>query len=206
MEQATGGRQRMRQCALKMTILWVGLSAAGCMARDLARHETRRTLDLAGTWEARPAAFPVAWPPPADGWKPQTVPHAETALIGAEDIGPYYPQIDKVVNAQGQPVKPDTAAAWFRRRFTLDAPPAGMRALLRCDGIAWRSDLFLNGTPVGSSLLGLAPNFYDVTAALRKGDNELTIGVTGRAALWNQARACFVAPIAGVMPGIYDAH
>lgn len=199
------GWRRMGRSARGWGFLWlVGLAWSG-LAGDLpVRQDARLTLDLAGTWEARPASFPVAWPPPAEGWQPQVVPHAETRLIGSDDIGPYYPQIDKVVDAQGRPATPLTAAAWFRRRFTLDAPPAGLRALLRCDGIAWRSDLFLNGTPVGSSLLGLAPNVYDVTEALRKGENELTIGVSGRAALWDQGRGCFVAPIAGVMPGIYD--
>ena len=169
----------------------------------LVRQDKRQLLDLAGTWEARPAVFPVVWPAPADGWKPHVVPHAETALLGSDDIGPYYPQIAKVVDAQGQPAKPDRAAVWFRRRFTVETP-TGLRARLHCDGIAWRSDVFLNGKPVGSSLLGLAPSVYDVTALLRRGANELTIGVSGRAALWDQARASFMAPIAGIMPGIYD--
>ena len=170
----------------------------------LVRQGTRLVMDLNGTWEGRQAVYPLAWPPPADGWKPQEVPFQDTPLLGSDDIGPYYPAIAKVVDAQGHPVKPETAAAWFRRHFTLAAVPVGMRALLRCDGVAWRSDVFVNGKPAGSSLLGLVANVYDVTAALRKGDNDLTLGVTGRAALWNQEQKCFVAPIAGVMPGIYD--
>lgn len=207
--------------ALHPTVWGVMVLAAGCLSASLAagaapasplakpgevlvRQGTRLVMDLGGTWEARPAVYPVAWPPPADGWKSQPVPHSETGLLGTDDIGPYYPAIDKVVDAQGKPAHPDKAAAWFRRHFTLVAPPAGMRALLRCDGIAWRSDVFVNGKQVGSSLLGLVANVYDVTAVLRKGDNDLTIGVTGRAALWNQEQKCFVAPIAGVMAGIYD--
>ncbi|MDP3849142.1 MAG: glycoside hydrolase family 2 TIM barrel-domain containing protein [Luteolibacter sp.] len=178
---------------------------AAADSRDvLVRQGTRHVLDLGGTWEARAATFPVTWPPPGDGWKPQVVPHSETALIDSDEIGPYFPQLAKVVDAQGKSLKPDKAAAWFRRHFTLASPPTGMRALLRCDGIAWRSDVFVNGRPVGSSVLGLVANVHDVTSALRKGDNELAIGVSGRVALWNQEKGCFAAPIAGVMPGIYD--
>ncbi len=171
---------------------------------EVLLHQGQRyVMDLAGMWEASPAVFPVAWPPPNDGWKPEQVPLG-SGLVSGNDIGPYYPEIKKVVDDQGRPTEPGKAAAWYRRHFLLTPPSGGMRALLHCDGIAWRSDVFVNGKKAGSSLLGMAANVYDVTNLVHKGDNEITIGVSGRAALWNQEQKCFIAPIAGISPGIYD--
>jgi len=171
---------------------------------EVLLHQGQRyTMDLAGTWEACPALFPLAWPPPTDGWKPDQVPLG-AGLISGNDIGPYYPEIKKVVDDQGHPTEPGKAAAWYRRHFSLTPPSGSMRALLHCDGIAWRSDVFVNGKKAGSSLLGMTANVYDVTNLVHKGDNELAIGVSGRAALWNQEQKCFIAPIAGISPGIYD--
>jgi beta-galactosidase len=189
--------------ALAMSASALALPVAA--AEGFVHGETRRVLDLGGMWEARSTTVDLSWPPPADGWKPQAVPHPYSDLITHDDIGPYWPTVDRVVKSDGSPVDPARAAAWFRRALTLDASvPAGMRARLRCDGIAWRSVVYLNGARVGGSVLGLAPQSYDVTDALRKGANELVIGATGRAGLWDQARKTFVAPIAGVMAGVYE--
>ncbi|OGV74814.1 MAG: hypothetical protein A3K18_14985 [Lentisphaerae bacterium RIFOXYA12_64_32] len=189
-------------------IACAGLSAAETpVAPGPVAEGPRAAFDLAGTWEARPAELALPFPPPADGWKPHPVPHPETGLIDSNDIGPYFADLKKVIAEDGRsPARADKQAAWFRRTF--DVPggvPQGQRALLRCDGIAWRSALWLNGAKVGGSDLGMAPNTYDVTQALRPGANELVIGVTGRAALWDPDRKTFTAPIAGTMPGIWDS-
>ena len=136
---------------------------------EVLLHQGQRyVMDLAGMWEASPAVFPVAWPPPNDGWKPEQVPLG-SGLVSGNDIGPYYPEIKKVVDDQGRPTEPGKAAAWYRRHFLLTPPSGGMRALLHCDGIAWRSDVFVNGKKAGSSLLGMAANVYDVTNLVHKG-------------------------------------
>ena len=167
----------------------------------------RGVLDLADTWEGRSVPVALAWPPPADGWKPHKVPHRETDLITSDNIGPYFPPtLEQVVDAQGNPTEKPKPAAWFRRSFTLSGGvPVGMRALLHLDGVAWKHVAMLNDVKVGESVLGLAPHVHDITAQLRAGENRLAIGATGRAALWDQASKSYVAPIAGTMPGIFDS-
>jgi beta-galactosidase len=167
----------------------------------------RWVLDLGGTWEACPAELALVFPPPAEGWQPQVVPHPETALLDSNGIGPYFPDLSKVIAADGRsPARSDRQAAWFRRSFSVPGgAPSGTRALLRCHGIAWRSVLWLNGSRIGGSDLGMAPNTYDITATLRAEANDLVIGVAGRAALWDSEHRSFTAPIAGVMPGIWDS-
>jgi beta-galactosidase len=168
---------------------------------------TRATFDLGGIWEARPGEPALVFPPPTAGWKPHTVPHYETNLLDSDGVGQYFVHTpDNIFQADGKtPKRADKLAAWFRRSFTVDGPiPDGAKVLLQCDGIAWYSELWLNGVRVGNSVLGTAPNTYDVTAALRAGDNQLVIGVAGRVRLWDSERKTFIAPFTGPMPGIYD--
>lgn len=178
-------------------------SALGTLVRD----GQRATLDLAGMWEARNVTVDLPVPTGDGTWKPIAVPHQESNLIGSDDLGPYFPQVDKVIaDDHTSPRKPDTAAAYFRRTFTFPgALPKDRRLLLHCDGIAWRSKIWLNGVMIGTSDLGLAPNVYDATEAIHAGSNEIVIGVAGRAALWDATHKTFTAPISGVMPGIYDS-
>lgn len=165
----------------------------------------RAMLDLAGTWEGVNTTLDLPWPMPATGWKPLTVPARDCDLIDG-DVGRYtYPTPEKVIAADGKgPIKTEKQAAWFRRTFDLPGGvPAGQRALLHCDGVAWRSAVRVNGMEVGTSILGVAPNTYDVTAALKSGTNQLAIGATGRAGLWDPVHKTFIAPLPALMPGIW---
>jgi beta-galactosidase len=169
---------------------------------------SRTVLDLAGTWEAQPADWMLPFPPAEDGWTAHAVPHPETNLLDSDDIGPYFPRgPEAMFEADNRtPKRKDKLAAWFRRSFTVpDTVPAGMRAILVCDGIAWHSEIWLNGAKVGESVLGMAPNAYDVSGQLRAGDNQLVIGVAGRVRLWDPERKTFIAPITGSMPGIWNS-
>ncbi len=173
----------------------------------LVRDDSRAVMDLAGVWEACPATPDLAFPPPAEGWSAHPVPHTDTKFLDSDGIGPYFPRgLEAIFAADGRtPKRTDKLAVWFRRNFTLETPVAAdTRALLHCDGIAWHSELWLNGTKIGGSDLGMAPNTYDVTTALKPGKNELVIGVAGRWRLWNPELKTFIAPITGVMPGIWD--
>jgi beta-galactosidase len=190
--------------------LWA-CALTGVAARGFAQGPVadgpRAMLDLAGTWEAVGTTVDLPWPAPAAGWVPQGVPARDCALIDS-DVGRYaYPAPDKVIAADGRsPAKADKQAAWFRRTFELPGGvPAGQRALLHCEGVAWRSAVRLNGTEVGRSILGVAPNTYDVTAAVRAGANELVIGATCRAGLWDAEHKTFIAPTPAVNAGIWGA-
>lgn len=167
----------------------------------------RSTLDLAGTWEAHNVAIDLAAPTADGAWQAIEVPHEESNFLSSDDTGPYFPLPDQVLAKDGKsPLTRDKSAALFRRTFTFPGTVGkDRRLLLHCDGIAWRSKIWLNGTLIGSSDLGLAPNVYAATGAIRSGRNEIVIGVAGRAALWDAEHRTFTAPIAGVMPGIYDS-
>ena len=190
---------------LTTMLLTTMLTTAAAAEPVLAVDGPRAALDLAGTWEGVGTTLALPWPAPEAGWTPIAVPARDCALIDG-DVGRYnYPRPDKVIAADGvAPAKVDKQAAWFRRSFDLPGGvPAGSRALLHCDGVAWRSAVRLNGTEVGTSILGVVANTYDVTSAVKAGGNQLLIGATCRAGLWDAAHKTFVAPTPAVMAGIW---
>ncbi len=73
-------------------------------------------------------------------------------------------------------------AWWFRRRFSFSGEPPP-RAELVFEGIDLNAVIRLNGKEVGRSGNALIPHSFDVTGALRNGENELIVrldaGVAG---------------------------
>jgi len=69
--------------------------------------------------------------------------------------------------------------AWFRCVFTPPSSMAGTQLKLRFGGAKFNSQVYLNGTFIGSYLNGYEPFDFDVTAAANAGQtNELIVGVT----------------------------
>ena len=64
---------------------------------------------------------------------------------------------------------------WYRRGFTLPAAWAGKRVILHFGAVNWDSVVWLNDKRVGSHRGGYDGFEFDVTQALRAGDNELTV-------------------------------
>lgn len=66
---------------------------------------------------------------------------------------------------------------WYQRGFVYDPPAAGKRVFLRFGAADYAASVFLNGKPVGEHRGGFTPFAFDVTALLRPGNNQITIGV-----------------------------
>jgi beta-galactosidase len=77
---------------------------------------------------------------------------------------------------QGFAVKPNTAAG-YRRTFAVPATCAGQRVMLRFDGVYSDAVVTLNDKELGRHLGGFTPFEFDVTDALRSGDNTLALAV-----------------------------
>lgn len=65
---------------------------------------------------------------------------------------------------------------WFQKKFT-PQPLAGKRAFLRFEAVNYRAYVYLNGKEIGRHEGGFTPFVIEVTAALRAGENRLTVGV-----------------------------
>lgn len=68
-------------------------------------------------------------------------------------------------------------AIWYRRTFTSTKPDA-KRTLLNFEAADYQSTVWINGTQVGSHTGGNLPFSFDITDALKSGENSLTVKVT----------------------------
>jgi beta-glucuronidase len=65
---------------------------------------------------------------------------------------------------------------WYQRRFEA-APKPGERAFLHFGAVDYLARVYLNGKLVGTHEGGFTPFALEVTDTLRKGENQLTLGV-----------------------------
>lgn len=72
---------------------------------------------------------------------------------------------------------------WYQRRFDTAALKPGQRAFLRFEAVNYTAKVYLNGQAVGEHEGGFTPFAFEVTALLRPGENQVTIGVDSTPAL-----------------------
>lgn len=115
--------------------------------------------NLNGLWNYAVTAQSAAAPPAA--WQGEIlVPFAiESALSGVKR---------RITPAE---------AIWYRRTFTAPAE-TGRRTLLHFEAVDYQSTVWVNGTEVGSHTGGYLPFSFDITAALKPGDNTLVVKAT----------------------------
>jgi len=88
--------------------------------------------------------------------------------------------VESALSGVGKPLEPDQRL-WYRRTFAhpLSGLPAeagaGPRVLLHFGAVDYQCDAWVNGQHVGSHTGGYLPFTFDITAALRDGDNELRV-------------------------------
>ena len=172
---------------------------------------TRARMSLDGTWQAIGVKGIIPQYPAPDtnaDWKPIDVPHKSASpFIVTQGHGPYSnAAVKSVIDRKGNYLRDTGAAAWFKRNFI--APDAKSiyqrRAVLYLHGAAFRSDVYLNGKHIGTSVQGLVPNQYDVTDVLKPGqENQLLIGLADRDALVDPATRTLIAPCSGVTAGLW---
>lgn len=71
----------------------------------------------------------------------------------------------------------DRQELWYHRTFDIPSSWKGKHVLLHFGAVDWKADVWVNGVMVGSHTGGYAPFHFDITAALRKGRNELSVKV-----------------------------
>jgi beta-mannosidase len=103
----------------------------------------------------------------------------------------------------GAHLRPLNQSAWvYQRHF--DAPPEGFRrARLRFDGVDYFASVWLNGVYLGEHEGHFAPFEFDVTDALRPGDNRLTVRVSSP---WDPPNPQGSYPSDHVIRGLVKGH
>ncbi|MGK6319433.1 glycoside hydrolase family 2 TIM barrel-domain containing protein [Sphingomonas sp. DT-204] len=96
------------------------------------------------------------------GWVPVDLPH-DWAIAGP---------FDRNAPATGSGGWLPTGVVWYRKHFTR---PEGKRVFIEFDGVMERSGVWVNGRHVGHRPNGYARFRYEITEALRPGDNVVAV-------------------------------
>ncbi len=71
----------------------------------------------------------------------------------------------------------DKEQLWYRRAFTVPSGWKSQRVLLHFGAVDWDATVWVNGKELGSHRGGYDAFSFDITAALKAGDNELVLAV-----------------------------
>ncbi|GKI23417.1 beta-galactosidase [Odoribacter laneus] len=125
--------------------------------RPIMEREVWKNLN--GLWEY--AVVPMGSPEPETYEGQILVPFAlESALSG----------VGRVLEANEE--------LWYKREFQIDPAWKKKRILLHFEAVDWKTDVWVNGVKVGNHSGGYTPFTFDITSALVKGDNRLTVRVS----------------------------
>lgn len=84
--------------------------------------------------------------------------------------------IESALSGVGRTVGAEKAL-WYSRTFTVPSKWAGSRIILHFGAVDWKADVWVNGIKAGSHTGGYSPFEMDITDALIKGENSLTVRV-----------------------------
>jgi len=79
--------------------------------------------------------------------------------------------IESSLSGVGKTVGKDSVL-WYTRTVNIPAKRNGKRVLLHFGAVDWRTNVYVNGTEVGSHEGGYDPFSFDITAALKKGAKQ----------------------------------
>ena len=71
----------------------------------------------------------------------------------------------------------DKNELWYNRTFTVPAQWKKQNVLLHFGAVDWKADVWVNDVKVGSHTGGYVPFSFDITQALKAGENKLTVRV-----------------------------
>ena len=155
----------MRQCLFKYPSRLAALLLLACSAVTLPAEDLRQTINFNREWkfqlgdalDADATAFNDAQ------WDAIGLPHSFSIPYFAADR--FY-----------------TGYGWYRKHFDMPEAWSGKRINLEFDGVFQVAELFVNGTRIGEHQGGYTGFTFDITAALKRGDNVVAIRVNN---LWN---------------------
>lgn len=97
-------------------------------------------------------------------WETKILPLPENRLTGKEE-------------AHGHGAETYENGVWYRRTFHLDEEWSGKYVTLKCLGLSYIGDFWINGSYVGYHEGGYTPFAFDVTPYLKIGENTIVIRV-----------------------------
>ncbi|MCX6997415.1 MAG: PA14 domain-containing protein [Kiritimatiellaeota bacterium] len=84
--------------------------------------------------------------------------------------------VESALSGVMKPLKPEQRL-WYRRTFAKPELPADHRLLLHFQAVDWRCEVWVNDRKAGEHTGGYDPFTFDITEALKEGENELVVAV-----------------------------
>ena len=84
--------------------------------------------------------------------------------------------IESSLSGVGRPVGKDENL-WYQRSFTIPKSWKGKRILLHFGAVDWQADIWVNDIKAGTHTGGYTPFSFDITDALKPGENTLAVRV-----------------------------
>lgn len=122
-------------------------------------------------------------------WQSVDLPHDYSLMTlpgeeSDEQVGPFSKK-SPGTNATGHTLG---GTGWYRKNFKLEDVDKGKTVVLKFDGVYMESDVWVNGTKVGSHKNGYTPFWYDITTLLNASNEPNLIAVkvenAGRNSRW----------------------
>jgi len=132
----------------------------------------RQTLDLADGWRFHFGEVPAEVTAASfddSGWQDVSIPHTWNR------VGSYDPGVVSDSNHE-------RGTGWYRLKVTLASPPTGQRQFLQFDGVATIAEVWVNGRRAGEHRGAYSRFRFDITDALRPGENLLVVKADNSAA------------------------
>ena len=120
-----------------------------------------------------------------------------------------YP-IESSLSGVGRSLAPDETLV-YRRTFTLPADWGKRRVLLHFGAVDWQAHIKVNGRVIGAHTGGYAPFEFNITDALKEGENELVVSVTDptdtggqpRGKQWLKPHGIWYTPTSGIWQTVW---
>lgn len=100
---------------------------------------------------------------------------------------------------------------WYHREFTVPSNWKSDRILLHFGAVDWKSDVWVNDVKVGQHTGGFTPFSFDITSALKKGNNKLVVrvwdptdeGYQPRGKQVNRPEGIWYTPVTGIWQTVW---
>lgn len=164
---------------IALSLLATGAASAQyAPAGDKIRTPWAEQIDVNNVWKEypRPIMERTAWKNLNGLWSYAVKPkgEAQPTKWDGEILVPFC--IESSLSGVGKTLG-DMNELWYNRTFTVPAQWKKQNVLLHFGAVDWKADVWVNDVKVGSHTGGYVPFSFDITQALKAGENTLTVRV-----------------------------
>lgn len=169
---------KLRQYIFLILTLPVALSYAWQPAGNHIKTTWGENLDPSKVWQEypRPIMERSDWENLNGLWNYAILPAGSSAPVKYEGeiLVPF--AVESSLSGVGRTVGADSVL-WYERKFRIPATWNNKEVMLNFGAVDWKTDVWVNDIKVGSHTGGFTPFSFNITDALKKGENSIKVKV-----------------------------